>query len=122
MEVDPPASTANGTGAVISCAPHSPFSTNEDTHTPPVDFELDTEQIKQILTFGKDLQKLFNQLSANTPQPVLKALLQDSFSLLAYTNPRSSPVSYLLDPLQREPVAATLNSAILGMHEHILIL
>lgn len=40
--------------------------------------------------------------------------MQDSFSLLAYTDPKSSPVSYLLDPLQREPVSAALNSAILG--------
>ena len=43
-------------------------------------------------------------------------MLQDSFSLLAYTDPRTSPVSYLLDPLQREPVCAALNSAILGEH------
>ena len=42
-------------------------------------------------------------------------LLQDSFSLLAYTDPHSSPVGYLLDPIQREPVCAALNSAILGV-------
>jgi hypothetical protein len=29
--------------------------------------------------------------------------------------PRSSPVGYLLDPMQREPVCAALNSAILGL-------
>jgi len=39
---------------------------------------------------------------------------QDSFSLLAYTDPKSSPVGYLLNPIQREPVCAALNSAILG--------
>ena len=39
--------------------------------------------------------------------------IQDSFSLLAYTDPHSSPVGYLLDPIQREPVCAALNSAIL---------
>ena len=40
--------------------------------------------------------------------------LQDSFGLLAYTDPSSSPIRYLLDPQQREPVCAALNSAILG--------
>ncbi|RKO86445.1 concanavalin A-like lectin/glucanase domain-containing protein, partial [Blyttiomyces helicus] len=37
------------------------------------------------------------------------------YSLLAYPNPRTSPVSYLLDPACREPVADILNSAILGI-------
>ena len=40
--------------------------------------------------------------------------IQEAFSLLAYNNPRDSPVGYLLDPLQRESVCAALNSAMLG--------
>lgn len=40
--------------------------------------------------------------------------LQDAFSLLAYSDPWSSPVGYQLDAIQREPVCSTLNSAILG--------
>lgn len=40
--------------------------------------------------------------------------LQDAFSLLAYSNPWSSPVGWQLDPVQRETVCAQLNSAILG--------
>ena len=39
---------------------------------------------------------------------------QDAFSLLAYSDPWSSPVGAQLDPVQREPVCAALNSAILG--------
>ena len=39
---------------------------------------------------------------------------QEAFSLLAYTDPWSSPVGYLLDPVQREPICSSLNSAILG--------
>jgi len=34
--------------------------------------------------------------------------------LLAYNNPRESPVGYLLDPDQREEICSTVNSAILG--------
>ena len=41
-------------------------------------------------------------------------LLQDAFSLLAYSDPWNSPVGYQLDAIQREPVCSTLNSAILG--------
>lgn len=40
-------------------------------------------------------------------------MLQDAFSLLAYSNPWSSPVGWQLDPAQRETVCAALNSAIL---------
>lgn len=40
--------------------------------------------------------------------------MQDAFSLLAYSDPWSSPVGYQLDSIQREPVCSTLNSAILG--------
>lgn len=42
-------------------------------------------------------------------------LLQDAFSLLAYSDPWTSPVGYQLDAVQREPVCSTLNSAILGI-------
>ncbi len=41
-------------------------------------------------------------------------VFQDAFSLLAYQDPWSSPVGYQLDPVQREPICAALNSAILG--------
>lgn len=44
----------------------------------------------------------------------LSCIFQEAFSLLAYTDPWSSPVGYLLDPVQREPICSSLNSAILG--------
>ena len=39
---------------------------------------------------------------------------QEAFSLLAYSDPWTSPVGGQLDPVGREPVCAQLNSAILG--------
>jgi len=42
----------------------------------------------------------------------------DAFSLMAYADPWSSPVSYQLHEAQREPVAAALNSAILELQGH----
>lgn len=44
----------------------------------------------------------------------LSVLSQDAFSLLAYSDPWNCPVGQQLDPIQREPVCAALNSAILG--------
>ena len=41
---------------------------------------------------------------------------QDAFSLLAYADPWSSPVCDQLDPVEREPVCAALNSAIMESH------
>ena len=94
--------------------------------------------IERLLAFGRDLQSLYSRLTSTHPNEQLKAMLQvrdrglavgtlltvdqrhlptpsqDSFSLLAYTDPKTSPVGYLLDPIQREPVSAALNSAILG--------
>lgn len=53
------------------------------------------------------------------------SLTQDAFSLLAYSDPWNCPVGQQLDPIQREPVCAALNSAILGktwfLHERYLL-
>lgn len=48
-------------------------------------------------------------------------LLQEAFSLLAYSNPWASPVGKQLSPSKREPICAKLNSAILGMIFFIII-
>lgn len=39
---------------------------------------------------------------------------QDAFSLLAYSDPKTSPLASLLEPSQREAVSSAVNSAILG--------
>ena len=83
-----------------------------------VDVDRHPELIEQLLLFGRDLQSLYSRLTREKPNRALQVLLQDSFSLLAYTDPHSSPVRYLLQPSQREPVCAALNSAILREHTH----
>ncbi|RMX49820.1 hypothetical protein pdam_00009158 [Pocillopora damicornis] len=55
--------------------------------------------LEKILAFGRDLQTM-----------------SEAFSLLAYTDPWSSPVGYILDPVQRESICSSLNSAILDSH------
>lgn len=46
------------------------------SHAHPESFELTTEQIKRVLTFGKDLQSLYDCLTAQTPNEKFKVLLQ----------------------------------------------
>ena len=66
MEVEP----ANSTSPSL----HHTFSQPQDAHqTPP---ELSTDQIKNLLAYGKDLQALYNSLTAQTPNDKFKVLLQ----------------------------------------------
>ncbi|KAM7442040.1 Ran-binding protein 10 [Porites harrisoni] len=74
--------------------------------------------LEKILTFGRELQNMSIQLRReHGKNETNKKALQEAFSLLAYTDPWSSPVGYLLDPVQREPICSSLNSAILDSHQ-----
>nr|XP_043884136.1 ran-binding protein 9 isoform X2 [Solea senegalensis] len=95
--------------------------------------------IERMIHFGRELQSMSEHLRRecgknSTNKKMLKvtlthnctcvvmvcsymySLLQDAFSLLAYSDPWNSPVGYQLDAIQREPVCSTLNSAILETH------
>ncbi|MED6293883.1 Ran-binding protein 10, partial [Characodon lateralis] len=69
---------------------------------------------ERMIQFGRELQALSEQLcrdyGTNTTH---KKMLQDAFSLLAYSDPWNCPVGQQLDPTQRESLCSTLNSAIL---------
>ncbi|WAR12872.1 RANB9-like protein [Mya arenaria] len=70
--------------------------------------------IEKMLQFGRELQSMSVRLKKeHGKNDANKKQLQDAFSLLAYSDPWSSPVGGQLDPVQREPVCANLNSAIL---------
>ncbi|XP_065516996.1 ran-binding protein 10-like [Lathamus discolor] len=69
---------------------------------------------ERMIQFGRELQILSEQLcSEYGKNTVHKEMLQDAFSLLAYSDPWNCPVGQQLDPVQREPVCAALISAIL---------
>uniref|UniRef100_A0A4X2M223 RAN binding protein 10 n=1 Tax=Vombatus ursinus TaxID=29139 RepID=A0A4X2M223_VOMUR len=69
---------------------------------------------ERIILFGRELQTLSEQLCREYGKNLAhKEMLQDAFSLLAYSDPWNCPVGQQLDPIQREPVCAALNSAIL---------
>uniref|UniRef100_A0A646QHE9 Ran-binding protein n=1 Tax=Hemiscolopendra marginata TaxID=943146 RepID=A0A646QHE9_9MYRI len=70
--------------------------------------------IERMLQFGRELQSMSIQLRREQGKnETNKNMLQDAFSLLAYADPWNSPLGYQLDPVQREPACAALNSAIL---------
>ncbi|CAF0869629.1 unnamed protein product [Rotaria sordida] len=78
----------------------------------------DDQLLIKILQFGRELhalkQQLNNEYGENTQHD---KILQDAFSLLAYPDPKSSPLAHLLEPSQRESVSSILNSAILEAHD-----
>ncbi|XP_039147391.1 ran-binding proteins 9/10 homolog isoform X3 [Drosophila simulans] len=70
--------------------------------------------IEKILEFGKELSSMGQQLEKeNLMTEEERQMLEDAFSLIAYSNPWSSPLGWLLCPSRRESVSTTLNSAIL---------
>ncbi|KAJ8011417.1 hypothetical protein DPEC_G00057990 [Dallia pectoralis] len=73
--------------------------------------------IKRMISFGRELQSMSEHLRRECGKnSANKKMLMDAFSLLAYSDPWTSPVGYQLDSIQREPVCSTLNSAILETH------
>ncbi|CAF1382552.1 unnamed protein product [Rotaria sp. Silwood1] len=97
---------------------------NDSNHT--MDIEGDSSDVQKkddqllikILQFGRELhalkQQLNNEYGENTQHD---KMLQDAFSLLAYPDPKSSPLAHLLEPSQRESISGILNSAILEAHD-----
>ncbi|PVD20735.1 hypothetical protein C0Q70_18896 [Pomacea canaliculata] len=70
--------------------------------------------IEKILQFGRELQAMSQHLKQEFGHSEAnKQALREAFSLLAYPDPWNSPVGHQLHPVQREPVCAALNSAIL---------
>ncbi|XP_029008762.1 ran-binding protein 10 [Betta splendens] len=69
---------------------------------------------ERMIQFGRELQALNDQLCREYGKNAThKKMLQDAFSLLAYSDPWSCPVGQQLDPTQRESLCSALNSAIL---------
>ncbi|KXS21064.1 SPRY-domain-containing protein [Gonapodya prolifera JEL478] len=70
--------------------------------------------LKEAMRYG---QQLHDEYRTNESEEV-RTQLMEIFSLVAYSEPHKSPVSYLLDISGRETVASALNSAILSAQGH----
>ncbi|CAG9864238.1 unnamed protein product [Phyllotreta striolata] len=72
------------------------------------------QSVERILEFGRELYSMSQRLKTDkNSNHINEKMLEDAFSLLAYSNPWASPVGWQLEPTQRESVCASLNSAIL---------
>ncbi|KAL3289050.1 hypothetical protein HHI36_003493 [Cryptolaemus montrouzieri] len=70
--------------------------------------------VERILEFGRELYSLSQRLTVDKiSNDTNQKMLEDAFSLLAYSNPWASPVGWQLQPTERENICASLNSAIL---------
>lgn len=71
-------------------------------------------RFEALIRFGRSLQQFSVQLEQEKGRNEANTtMLQEAFSLLAYSDPWSSPVGGQLEAAGREPVCAALNSAIL---------
>lgn len=70
--------------------------------------------IERLLLFGQDLQHMLQTMPSSPKKPQLQEQLHDVFSLIAYADIKSSPISHLADVSRREPVCEALNIAISG--------
>ncbi|CAG9762159.1 unnamed protein product [Ceutorhynchus assimilis] len=85
-----------------------------DVDTPLCRKSCSKPAVERILEFGRDLYSMSQRLKADkTSKQHNQEMLEDAFSLLAYSNPWASPMGWQLAPSQREAVCAQLNSAIL---------
>jgi len=112
-----PSPATEGTSPVPSPIPATNGSSGGETngntdHHMEEEAEEDT-MLNNILRFGTDLhslsQTLKRQYGSNEQN---KKMLREAFSLLAYSDPRSSPVGWQLHPSERENVCQQLNNAI----------
>lgn len=70
--------------------------------------------VERMLEFGRELFQMSQRLEKeNGVNETNQKMLEDAFSLLAYSNPWASPLGWQLCPSRRESVCAALNSAIL---------
>lgn len=69
-----------------------------------------TDLTSETIQYGQQLRAEFDGDSRRE----VKKSLQDIFALIAYDDPKKSPLAYLLDDSERAPVAEELNGAILS--------
>ncbi|KAI8343417.1 hypothetical protein BC941DRAFT_411329 [Chlamydoabsidia padenii] len=97
-----------GSDRVLAEQDESQSSDDMDTDDGMIKFSLH-DMMQSIMTFGQELQDEYGK----NPSPTVKDKLKQIFSLLAYPDPRSSPMSHLLEKETRETLASEVNVAIL---------
>ncbi|KAH8254725.1 hypothetical protein KR032_012001, partial [Drosophila birchii] len=124
VEMEPCQSHSNGGGGGDSNSCSNGNASAVRNSLDAIDEEMDVDVspssrsggrvIEKILEFGKELSSMGQQLEKeNLMTEEERQMLEDAFSLIAYSNPWSSPLGWLLCPSRRWNISTTLNSAIL---------
>lgn len=95
--------THNGTSVIEDW--ESAMDTSED---PSLNAD---KLLVEAIQYGQELKAEFS----NDPRKEVKRALEETLALIAYSDPRESPLKRLLGEEERVPVAEELNNAILGM-------
>ena len=86
---------------------------NNETNSENNHVNDDNNRLPRVLAFGKELHLFSQQLKKqNGSNEKNKKMLEDAFSLLAYSDPSKSPIAWQLNPSERENVCQQLNNAI----------
>jgi Ran-binding protein 9/10 len=121
MELDEFGTTRNGTshnGSGDVWEDGGAMDTSEDLYTQIGRKEMGySEMMTETLQYGRELREEFE----GDPRREVKKGLEDTFALIAYADPRDSPMASMLDDSERAPVAEELNGAILGTLTHYLL-
>lgn len=81
----------------------------------PVQSHNSLDEYQKLILFGREQVQMLAAKVEDEGHMTneLRTLLKDTFSLLAYSNHRECPVSYLFQPSERYSLSAALNSAVL---------
>ncbi len=136
MELDEPAgrSTASGAGGgggsgggggggawdgmdtEAKKAPKTTTASTTKTSTASAADQARLNLTRETIKYGQELQSEWR----DDGRREIKKALEETFSLMAYEDPKRSVVAHLLEPSGRVPVAEDLNSAILGSFFYFL--
>ncbi|CAG0913883.1 unnamed protein product [Notodromas monacha] len=108
--MDCSSSSGGSSSSCSSSNSHCNGISNGETHimTPEL------EALNKTLAFGRELKSLSMRMRAEFGHNAAnKRMLEDACSLLAYSDPKRSPLKYMLERNEREPVGRALNSAIM---------
>lgn len=105
---DQPHAAHNGSTTTINSSSNDAWESMDteetDAHT------RSAELLKEAILYGQVLRGEFS----GDPRREVKRALEDTLALIAYEDPKESPLAWMLEPAERVPVAEELNSAILG--------
>ncbi|KAI7865077.1 hypothetical protein BDF14DRAFT_1828384 [Spinellus fusiger] len=109
-----PAKRTNNGSTLDHCVNHNKILEKEISSNDTSD--ITQVMMENIMSYGKELQNEYGGTCSSSAKA--KARMVEIFSLLAYSDPFSSPMAHLMTPDNRRGIAEKLNNAILAYQKH----